>query len=196
VDDQISHTNEHGIEVRTERRFYESINTLEEDYFENGNLIHRTHFENGEFKARLYFAFSIEQVNQLIDDSPTIKIIYRTWKNGYQIDEYIDCIDKILTAKRISVTNKSGDNICFRLLQFENGAVKLSTTEKSYFEHGELKYLFDYNPDGTCFMVNNFQSYQEDVFASDIGTDKTDFTWKGFEYYQFADPLVPETSNN
>lgn len=192
VDDKTKYTNELGKEVRIEKRFNDLTNTLEEDYFENGNLIHRTYSENGEYKARHYFAFSVDQMNQLVDKIPTISIIYTTRTNGYEIEEAIDFVDKVIMEKRIFVTDKFCKNICFRLIQFENGAAKLSSTEKKYYEEGSLKYIFDYNPDGTCFMIENCQTYQEDIFAWDIGTDKTNFTWKGFEYYQFADPLVPE----
>jgi hypothetical protein len=192
VDNQTNYINEHGMEIKIERRFYDLTNVLVEDYFENGNLTYRTRSENDQILSVEHFAFSVDQINRLIDKNTTISIIYRTWENGCEIDEYIDYKDKVVTSKRISVTNKFGDCICFRYIQLEKGEIKGSSTEKSFFENGELNYLFDYNPDGTCFRINNYQTDQEDISSWDIGTDKTNFTWKGFEYYQFADPLVPE----
>jgi len=192
MEKQTKYINELGAEVTIERRVYEAINTVEEDYSENGKLIHRTIFEGEVFQTLLYFAFSVDEINLLVGKHSTVSIIHRMWENGFLVEEYIQYVDKIIASKRIAVINSRGENICFRHVQFENGITKEVGTEKRYFKDGQEKYLFDYNSDGTCFMINNTQSFQEDIFPWDIGTDKTDFTWTGHEYYKFADPLVPE----
>jgi len=40
-------------------------------------------------------------------------------------------------------------------------------------------------------MIDSVETYQQEIFAWDIGTSKTDFIWDGFEYYKNSEPLVP-----
>ena len=90
------------------------------------------------------------------------------------------------------VDDKNGNCICFKKYEMEGSELICTIIEKSYFENGEKKYEFVYNPDGSCFMIDSVQTFQEDIFAWDIGTSNTDFTWDGFEYYRNTEPLIPE----
>ena len=94
-----------------------------------------------------------------------------------------------LTSKTVyDVNNKI---ICFQKSDINTNTPILATTEKSYYDSsGTEKYFFDYNDDGSCFMVHDCE-FDEEILASTIGQPNVDFTWVGLEYYQNALPIIP-----
>ena len=40
-------------------------------------------------------------------------------------------------------------------------------------------------------LISNEQEPQADIYAWSISEPDVTFSWQGFEYYQFEDPLVP-----
>ena len=99
--------------------------------------------------------------------------------------------NNVLIGKSISV-HDGYNEICHRNYKVESGVATTLRTEKYYYNDNGLKYIFDYNADGTCFLITDEQDNQADIYEWGIGDpDYTDFTWIGFEYYQFADPVIP-----
>lgn len=190
MDNKIKNIDENGNEFSIQRETSNGYET--EIRSKNDILISQTILKDGKFESISYFVFSIEQLNKMIEQNNMISFIYRHFQNSYRIDEYLDYNNQILTGKMISVYNSNNESICFQKHQIVNGETISKFTEKSYYENGEEKYAFEYNQDGTCFMIDSVQTCQDDIFGWEIGTSKTNFTWKGFEYYQFQNPLLPE----
>ena len=92
----------------------------------------------------------------------------------------------------ISVYNAAGQSIFFSKYLFVDGKPDSHFTDKHYYENDVVKYTFNYNKDGTCFVVMDEQEHHADIYGFEIGTSNTGFTWKGFEYYEFEDLIVPE----
>ncbi|MFD2581075.1 hypothetical protein ACFSR6_01140 [Pedobacter vanadiisoli] len=87
----------------------------------------------------------------------------------------------------------SKEIICRHFYNAETNTIIHSNTIKRYYDQNGIEiYSFDYNEDGTCFFINKTQEYQTDFYAKNIGVDPDlDFTWQGFKYYQFSEPLIP-----
>jgi hypothetical protein len=181
-------TDEFGIEftIKKEKIVDYDIHT----YLENGKEKFKKVFDNGVFSYVAYFAYSKEDLENIIEKYKTVKIEYIHFVNSYKVVEYITYRNKVLEERNISVIDSNNNNICFRKHEIENGKEISFWNEKNYYENGEMKYLFDYNKDGTCFIVNDYESLS-DIYPHNIGTEKTNFTWIGFEYYQFSEPLIP-----
>ena len=186
----ISYIDELGNNVKIEKTIVEDIEW--EVTSINDLLITQKVIQKGQFKNLSFFVFSIEQLTEMLQKSNTISFIYRHFQNTYQINEYLDYENCHLSGKMISVYNSVGEHIFFRKYLFVDGKPNSHFTEKYYYENDEVKYTFIYNKDGTCFVVNDEQQHYEDIYGFEIGTSKTSFTWKGFEYYEFEDPIVPE----
>ena len=61
-----------------------------------------------------------------------------------------------------------------------------------YYENNTLKYTFEYDENGDCFIIYDETDDQKDIFAWEIGQPDVSFTWQGFEYYEFAEPIIPQ----
>lgn len=120
-----------------------------------------------------------------------VSFIAQNFVNNYLIKELklYDLGQLELTSKTVyDVNNKI---ICFQKSDINTNTPILATTEKRYYDSsGTEKYFFDYNDDGSCFMVYDCE-FDEEILASTIGQPNVDFTWVGFEYYQNALPVIP-----
>jgi antitoxin component YwqK of YwqJK toxin-antitoxin module len=186
--------NENGIEISIEKESSEYLpEYLFETYSENGKKIYQNTYKDGELSNVSFYAYSNEEVQTILDKkegNASITFIY--YQNSYKIKEQLAYTDKKLIGNMITVQDRNENHICFKKYELKDSELVCTTTDKSYYENGEEKFAFIYNEDGSCFMIDRVGTYQEDIFAWDIGTSNTDFTWNGFEYYKNVDPLVPE----
>jgi len=164
MDNKFKNIDENGNEFSIQRETSNGYET--EIRSKNDILISQTILKDGKFEFISYFVFSIEQLNKMIEQNNMISFIYRHFQNSYRIDEYLDYNNQILTGKMISVYNSNNESICFQKHQIVNGETISKFTEKSYYENGEEKYAFEYNQDGTCFMIDSVQTYQDDIFGN------------------------------
>ena len=189
MENKIIYIDNEGNNIYIEKEIFEDIET--ETLFRNGVPFTRIHRRKGMEETISYFVFSTEEKDRILALRGTISIIFKKQERVYSIAEYSTYVDHTLTHKSISVNNNNEEDICHQFFQIKDGDITSVSTEKWYYEDGEEKYLFEYNDDGTCLMIDSVQTYQEDIFGLDIGTPRTSFTWDGFSYYQFATPLVP-----
>lgn len=182
-----------GIEITAEQK--EDQSKYQIGYFVNDSLIKREVYENNLLINTCYYVFSHEEIEVILEDDQdaSFKRMYRI--NGYSISEKLDFSSKLVQHKKIYVSDESDNTICFKRFHFDNMGNEIGCrTEKSYYEHDKLRYVFEYNRDETCFMIYDELHYQSDIYPSNIGNKEiTTFTWSGFEYYQFAHPLFPAT---
>jgi hypothetical protein len=134
----------------------------------------------------------MEIVDELsINPNSTFDYIYN--ENGFKIHEIRSYQNNVLIDKVIKVYDLNDKIICYRDYEIEDGNILSYVTEKKYYDENEnLLYSFDYNEDGTCFLISNEQEDQADIYAWSVGEPDVSFTWDGFEYYQNAEPLIPE----
>ncbi len=188
------YTNENGIEISVEKSTSEYLpEYLFETYSENGKKIYKKTYKNGEVSNIAFYAYSNEEVQTILKEkNGNSSIIFIYYQNSYKITEHLYYKENRLTGNMITVYDKDENCICFKKYEMEGSELICTIIEKSYFENGKKKYDFIYNKDGTCFMIDSVQTFQEDIFAWDIGTSNTAFTWDGFEYYKNTEPLIPE----
>jgi hypothetical protein len=162
-------------------------------YFDNNLKSKIERYENGELVNTAFYVNSQSQINNILITNPNISFEFEHQVNGYNIKEYLSYNNGQLIHKSILVYNSDDKIICYCKYKLDNNVFVPESTEKHYYENGESKYTFDYNDnDGTLFMIYDDLIPQSDIYASDIGnTDITSFTWVGFEYYQNAEPIIP-----
>lgn len=185
----IKYTNELGNEITSQQ--IKSVSSYSKIFTEYNIPVKKERYENNKLVDTLYYITSQQQLSTILSTNPTVSFNYKYLQNGFKILELLSYENNVLIGKSISVYD--GDNeICHRNYKLENKVATTLRTEKYYYDGNGLKYTFDYNADGTCFLITDEQDYQADIYAWGIGdTDYTDFTWTGFEYYQFADPVIP-----
>lgn len=190
----IKFTNQFGYEVTTHQ--LENISSYYRTFFEDNIPVKEERYENNELVNTSYFVSTLKEINDILFTQPTSSFDYTYTQNNFHIKESLSYQNGILVDKNISVFDNDQNNICYRKFIFQNGIGVPESTQKYYYINGELKYTFDYNLDGTCFIISDEQDFQSDIYAWNIGNpDYTDFTWNGFEYYQFAEPLIPDSSD-
>ena len=185
---------ENGIEVSVEKKVLESLpEYLFETYSKNGKITHKKTYLNGELSNLSIYAYSNEEVESTVKkNGGNASITFIHYQNFYKITEHLVYTDNKLVGNMITVEDKDANHICFKKYELRNSELTCTIIEKKYYENGIEIYDFEYNKDGSCFMIYSTQTFQEDIFAWDIGTSNTVFTWDGFEYYKNVDPLVPE----
>lgn len=190
----LKYIDEKGVEIIIKKETFEySPKNLSETYSENGKKIYTKQYENGRLSNISFYAYSNEELQTILKEkNGDTSITFIHYKNSYKITEYLAYKENILIGNMITVYDKDENCICFKKYEMKGSELICTITDKSYFDKGEKKYEFIYNEDGTCFMIDSVQTYQEDIFAWDIGTSHTDFTWDGFEYYKNTEPLIPE----
>ncbi|MEO4004693.1 hypothetical protein [Flavobacterium sp. CAU 1735] len=194
MEDIHHYTNANGTKITIEKTKSDYLpDYLFETYSENDTIIHKKNYINGELSNIAFYAYSEADIDRLVNEqNGTASITFIYTQNAYQVTEDLTYTDHILTDKRITVTDANANIICYKKYEPKEGVLTCVLTDKSYYKDNVNIYDFEYYPDSSCFMITSVQTYQEDIFAWDIGTDATDFTWNGFEYYQNAEPLVPE----
>lgn len=187
----IKYNNEFGNEIS-----FSQINKIEnysKIYSENDLPFKKERFQNGLLINISFYVTSQAQIDNILLINPNTSFEYEHMVYGSKIKEFLSYENNQLVCKGILAYNANGENIGYCEYKLENDVFIIETTEKYYYENGELKYTFDYNDnDGTLYMIYNYFDPQSDIYPEDIGNpDKTDFTWTGFEYYQNAEPIIP-----
>jgi hypothetical protein len=187
----IKYNNELGNEIS-----YSQVNNLQEYfkvYLENNLPFKKERYQNGLLVNTSFYVTSLSQIDTILLTNPGVSFEYEHFVNGYKVKEYLSYNNNVLAYKRVLVYNSIDETICYCRYKLEGNVFIPEETEKYYYENGELKYKFDYiNNNGTLYMIYDEVLYQSDIYPEDIGnTDITNFTWAGFEYYQNAEPIIP-----
>lgn len=186
----VKYNNEFGQEINNlqakkleyySKIFVENNLPFKEETYKNGNLINTS-----------YYIGSQSQIETLllINSQASFDLIYQM--GNYKIHELLSYTNSKLISKRVLVYNSNEKNIYFRTYKQINNDFIPEQTEKYFYDIDQLKFSFEYNNDGTCFIIRDEVNYQSDIFAWNIGNlDYTDFTWADLEYYKNADPMIP-----
>lgn len=189
----IQYINNDGVEIIIKKEISESLPEFYfETYFENGKAMCKKQYENGVLSNVSFYAYSNDEVESIVKDKKgNVFIAFVYHHSIYKITENIAFRENSIVSKTITIQDQNENLICFKKFELENSELVCTVTDKSFYENGTEKFAFIYNTDGSCFMIERVGTYQEDIFAWDIGTANTDFTWDGFEYYRNAEPLIP-----
>lgn len=162
--------------------------------YEDSVLKFTEEIEGNNVRCVHYYLSPNEKMDDVLLAFDVDIVIYVRQKHGeYTIVESFQYKDSILMSRTQSILNKNLDNICFAHMDVLSNEIIQNSIVKYYYEpQGELKYLFDYNPDDTCFMITDQQGFADDIMSWEIGQPDCKFSWEGFEYYQFANPIIPE----
>lgn len=182
----IKFTNEYGDEVNESQK--DVLEYFYKIYLVDGKPVKRENYIYGKFNSNTYYVSSVEEIETLLKAEPTVSFEYFYEKNKHRINEFRSYANQNLTSCWIIVKNNNHKTICDARYESEDGELKLIRIEKSFYKDGELLYNFDYNKDGSCFLVSNEQKYQSDIYGWDI----KDIFWEGLEYYKTAEPIIPE----
>ena len=148
------------------------------EYFENGKLIQTSYFLD-------------ERPENFLDLCSSDKSYFYIQKN-YDGFKYIECVEYFhAQISRIEIRIYDADNnlICLQNRDKYSQKAILGSTKKAFYRNNEEIYQFDYNEDGSPFMIYS-NEFQGDFLASAIGKE-VDFSWEGLEYYQNAAILLP-----
>ncbi|MBP6458964.1 MAG: hypothetical protein KA264_02605 [Crocinitomicaceae bacterium] len=180
---------ENGVEITIEKRG--NYPFVREIYSENGIKKHQKIYDNGKLSNISFYAYSSNEIDVLVKNKKSVSVIFIYFNGVYEIKEYLDYFKNKLIEKRISVSDKLDNLICFRIYKLDNSILIPIRTDKSYFVNEVQKYSFEYNEDGTIFMIYD-EEFDEKIYPSDIGVNPNEtFTWESFEYYKCAEPLIP-----
>lgn len=188
--ESIKYLNEIGKEISDQEKT--KLDKYSKHYYMDGKKNKIESYVFNQLKGTTYFVDSQLQLQEILSKNPDASFILLYNSGGFSFSEYIGYSNSIMDEKKVFIQNELGQNICTRIYSYEGSVVKGFNTEKSYYEDGEERYSFEYNQDGTCFLIHDMKYDQNDIYASSIGdSSKTGFTWKGMEYYEFADPIDP-----
>jgi hypothetical protein len=157
-------------------------------------LRYETH-TNGLKSHTSYYINSDVEIQEILSTEPNASFAIESKLGEYRISDNRSYRDRILTNWRIYAEDTSmNEIICMQIIDPLTGSVIHNRTEKSYFDaNGTEIYVFSYNADGSCFFIEKVQEYQTDFYAKNIGNDPDlTFTWQGFEYYEYSEPVVPK----
>lgn len=182
--------NEIGKEISNQEKT--TLDKYSKLYYHDGKKNKIESYVFNQLKGTTYFVNSQLQLQEILSKNPNASFILLYNSGGFSFSKYIGYSNSIMDEKKVFIQNELGQNICTRIYSYNGIVVKGFNTEKSYYEDGEERYSFEYNQAGTCFLIHDMKYDQNDIYASSIGdSSKTDFTWKGMEYYEFADPIDP-----
>lgn len=163
-------------------------------FYDNEILTKIETYSKGTLVGTSHNLQSSDSIPSILESNPNASFQVETQNGNYSLAECLLYQNKVLVGKQIFLTRSSDDNmICRHLFDpLSNAIVHNRTIKKYYNVNGDELYEFEYKADGSCFYINNLQPYGDNVYAADIGVDPDlDFTWQGFEYYQFSEPLIP-----
>lgn len=186
----IKYTDQRNKEVSEDQK--DKLEYFFKTYYTDEKPIRCENYKNGEFRGNTYYVISLEEITARLNVESTVSFQYTYNHKKYSIEEYLHYDSGILTSKIISVRDSHNNTICFAKYEMEDGLLKLGMIEKHYYEDGEFKYDFDYDSDGSCFLIYDVQNFQSDIFVWSIGEPHVRFTWEGFEYYRYKEPIIPE----
>ncbi|MDB5150316.1 MAG: hypothetical protein JWQ57_4336 [Mucilaginibacter sp.] len=192
MDTTLSYFNEYGDEITfaqasqlTKYRIMvsEGNKRLRYETYTNGLKSHTSYYINSE-----------AEIQGILTMDPNASFIIESVNGKYTISDERSYRSGILAGKRMYADDTVlNEIICMQIIDPMTGVVIHNQTEKSYFDAGGTEiYSFSYNADGSCFFIEKVQEFQTDFYATAIGNDPDiDFTWQGFEYYQYSEPLIP-----
>lgn len=187
----VKYTNEFGHDITSQQ--INDIDGYFKVFYENNQVVKRERYESGELKNTSYVMYSQSDIDSFLLNNPNVSIEYQHIEASYNLIEYISYVQGAIMEKMVVVFNSTGAIICFKKYKIVNSVLTAIRTDKHYYDiNNQEKYFFVYNEDGTCFEVCDLQIDNADFYAWSIGVDpEVTFTWTGFEYYKYAEPLIP-----
>ncbi len=190
----IKFQNEFGHEI-TQQQITNGLENYSKVIYEDGKPMIEETYNNGVLvNTSKYVSSELEIVNELsINPNATFDYIY--YESGYRLHEIRSYQQGVLIDKVTKVYDLNSKIICYRDYEIKEGNIISYRTEKKYYDENEsLLYSFDYNDDGSCFLIANEQEDQADIYAWSVGEPEINFTWQGFEYFKNEEPLIPSAS--
>lgn len=160
-------------------------------------------YKNGTLSSVTYFLDPSEDLEEvkLKFRSVSIELYKNEVAKGdyrkYDVESFNS--DGSLAIRSIEVIDGDMNLIYRKSFNAENN--EIIYFEKIYIDtENNVTYEFTYNEDGTFKWLSildpqAFLDTDDHEFGpNDIGIDKNPykFSWEGFEYYQFADPIIPK----
>jgi len=163
-------------------------------YLENGRKIKYEYFDKAELVDTGYYISDESEISTWLSKNPHASFSLDASTDKYEITTILNYRNKELLYKNVIVGELGfGRLICLQLFDVNIDTPIHASTEKHFYNpDGTEKYIFEYQNDGACFLIHNVEEYQADIYPNDIGVNPNlNFTWEGFEYYQFSEPAVP-----
>jgi len=183
----VKFTNEYGDKVDESQK--DILEYFYKVYLVDEKPIKKEIYKYGNFIGNIYYVLSLEEIETRLKTEPSASINYSYNKNRYLVTEIRGYDNNSLTSCMTSVKNDNNESICFAKQEMHEGKLRLVVLEKHYYENNKLKYDFDYDQDGSCFLIYNMQDFQADIWPN---SSEENFNWNGLEYYQFEQPIIPE----
>jgi len=186
------YTNSLGNEISTKQAIQLGKYLLK--VYENDILVRIESYSKDVLLGTSYNLSSKNEVSSILSLDSNASFQIKTQQGNYVSYECLTYQNNHLIDKQIFLEHITlKEIICRHFYNAETDTIIHSNTIKRYYDQNGIEiYSFDYNEDGTCFFINKPQEYQTDFYAKNIGVDPDlDFTWLGFEYYQFSEPLIP-----
>lgn len=186
----IKYTNELQNEISSAQLI--SLNRYVRQVYTDDHLDKEEFFVNGELSSTLYYIDALSETSNILEVNPNAAFKYRYLQNGYMVYFHLNYKLGSIVGKKVYVRDINDNTVCHLNYNLPADMPIYESTEKYYYDaEGELKYMFHYASSGICVMIYDEQQDQADIFPQTIGQPDQFFTWQGFEYYQFAYPLVP-----
>jgi hypothetical protein len=187
----IKYKNEFGVEISIQQ--IHSIPNYRKMFLVNEILQKTEVYENHSLIKTIISVSNQTEINTQLQNDPNSFMEYIHEQNDYRITEYLDYENNIIVYKVVSVIQISTNNIiCFKRYQTIDGILTPVYTEKKYYlPDGSEKYHFEYDSDGNAQIIYD-EEFDEKKYGELIGSDPNEeFTWTGFEFYQFTEPTIP-----
>lgn len=161
--------------------------------FVNGTIKKIEHVEGGILEITYYHLDISEHINELLPlyQDKNVSFSITTDIGVYHIEDISLYKQGVLKEKKKWVINNKNQYICLQKFDTITGTLINNTTEK-YYKDETSYYTFEYDQSGNCFMIHNETDGEKNIFGWEIGNTECTFTWNGFEYYQYSEPLLPE----
>ncbi|WP_293785803.1 hypothetical protein [uncultured Pedobacter sp.] len=163
-------------------------------FYNEDKLIKIQQYLKGVLEGTSYNLNSNDDIQSILTLDPNCSFQIESQQGNYKLYECISYENKVMVDRQVFVEPRLlNKTICRHVYNIATNTVKHVHTIKIYYDvNGKDLYEFEYNDQGECVYVNNLQEYQANFYAANIGIDPDlDFTWQGFEYYQFSEPLIP-----
>lgn len=173
------------------------VNNLKEyfkDIYIDGMLKKTERIESSMVVHTYYYLNGTESIYDLLPLFRNKKVSFYNVStiNNYKIEDIYAYDNGILVDRSKSIANVQDKIICYQGIDIVTGLSINNDTRKYYYENNTLKYTFEYDENGDCFIIYDETDDQKDIFAWEIGQPDVSFTWQGFEYYEFAEPIIPQ----
>ena len=193
----IKYTNEYSDSITESQAI--NIGTFTKHFFISDKLKKNEHYTDGNIQYVEYFLEIDEEDIQIRSQYSNIGITFYKEEiiqgnyRKYNVEDQDP--DGTISSKRIEVLDQNNDIIYSSVLDVDTNEVE-TIFKSAYDDNGEYLYEFEYNLDGTLDQVDIMISddyHPTGTFRpEDIGVDpELQFSWEGFEYYQNAEPIIP-----